>query len=144
MTDFSGGFSAKIRVQTAIGLTDRPNHDMSLAEISGTQRSSDARWNGGAISYWGITDLLDGQGTQTGYFTTDHGDAGRDFGTFEGKITTSGGQTTVEGAWKFTGGTGEFTGISGGGTFKTRLTSPTDVDCSWLGAYELAKAHALR
>jgi hypothetical protein len=115
---------------------------MSLAEVTGTQKSADARWNGGAISYWGLTDLLDGKGTQTGYFSTDHGHAGRDFGTFEGKVATSGGQVTVEGSWKFTGGTGEFTGLTGGGPFKTRLTSPSDVECSWQGAYELAKAYA--
>src|SRR5206468_566091 len=138
----SGGFAGKIRVQTSIGLTDQPNHAMSLGEVTGTQKSSDARWNGGAISYWGLTDVLDGKGTQTGYYTTDHGDADRDWGTFEGKVTTSGGQMAVEGSWKFTGGTGEFNGLAGGGTFKIKLTSPTDIDCSWQGTYELAKALA--
>jgi hypothetical protein len=144
MPDFSGGFAGKIKVQTSVGLTDQPNHDMSLGEVIGTQKSSDARWNGGAISYWGVTDLLEGKGTQTGYFTTDHGNAGRDFGTFEGKVTTSGGQFSVEGSWKFTGGTGEFKELAGGGTFKTKLTSPTDIDCSWQGTYQLARAHAMK
>ena len=142
MPDFSGSFTGQITMQTAIRLTDQPNHDMSLAEVSGTQKSSDARWNGGAIKYWGVTDLLDGKGTQTGYFTTEHGDKGRDFGTFEGKATTAGGQMVVEGSWKFTGGTGEFKGLSGGGTFKTKPTSPTDLECSWQGTYELAKGQA--
>ena len=139
MPDFPGSFAGLIKTQTAIRLTDQPNHDMSLAEVTGTQKTSDARWNGGAISYWGVTDLLDGKGTQTGYFTTDHGDKGRDFGTFEGKVTTAGGAMAVEGSWKFTNGTGEFKGLSGGGTFKTKLTSPIDVECLWQGTYELAK-----
>lgn len=52
MPDFSGSFAGQIKTQTAIRLTDQPNHDMSLAEVTGTQKSSDARWHGGAISYW--------------------------------------------------------------------------------------------
>ena len=142
MPNFSGSFTGQITTQTAIRLTDQPNHDLSVAEVHGTQKSSDARWNGGAITYWGVTDLQDGKGTQTGYFSTQHGDNGRDFGTFEGKVTTAGGQMVVEGSWKFTGGAGEFKGLSGGGTFKTKLTSPTDLECSWQGAYELAKGQA--
>jgi hypothetical protein len=85
---------------------------------------------------------LDGKGIQTGYFATEHGDKGRDFGTFEGKVTTAGGQMVVEGSWKFTGGAGEFKGLSGGGTFRTKLISPTDLECPWQGAYELAKGQA--
>jgi len=51
---------------------------------------------------------------------------------------------TVEGTWQFTGGSGKFKGLTGGGKFKTRMTSPRDVVCTWEGAYELAsaKAHA--
>ena len=33
-------------------------------------------------------------------------------------------------------------GITGGGTFKTKLTLPTDVECTWQGAYELAGVRA--
>lgn len=142
MPEMNGSFAGKIRVQTAIGLTDRPNHEMNLAEVSGAQKASDERWNGAVVNYWGITDMLDGKGTQTGYFTNDHGQQGRDFGTFEGKATAVGGQLTVEGSWKFTGGTGEYRGLSGNGTFKTKMTSPTDADCSWKGTYELARAQA--
>jgi hypothetical protein len=65
-----------------------------------------------------------------------------EWGTFEGKVSTAGGGMTVEGTWKFAGGDGEFRGISGGGTFKTVAKSETEVEATWDGAYELAKAQA--
>jgi hypothetical protein len=49
----------------------------------------------------------------------------------------------VEGKWQYTGGAGDFAGITGNGTFKTRLTSPTTVEGSWQGTYELAGAAAV-
>ncbi len=49
---------------------------------------------------------------------------------------------TVEGTWKIAGGDGEFRGVTGGGTFKTVAKSETDLEASWEGNYELAKAQA--
>jgi hypothetical protein len=106
---------------------DQPNHILSLAGISGTQKSSDEKWNNSTVTYWGITDTVDGKGTQRGYFVNDHGNAGRDFGAFEAKVASVGGQVTVEGTWQYTGGTGDFRELTGKGTFTTRLTSPTEV-----------------
>jgi hypothetical protein len=37
-------------------------------------------------------------------------------------------QITLEGTWRFSGGTGGLTGLSGAGTFKGRMTSPTGVE----------------
>jgi hypothetical protein len=31
-----------------------------------------------------------------------------------------------------------FAGVKGQGTYKTRLTSPTELQCTWQGRYELA------
>ena len=141
-TAVSGSFSGKVRVQTAISVSDQPDHNLSIAEVAGTQKSSDQKWNNSPITYWGTTDLVGGGGTQRGYFLNDHGDAGRDWGTYDGKVVTTGGQLTVEGTWRYTGGSGEFRGITGDGTFKTRLSSPTDVEASWQGSYELALVKA--
>jgi hypothetical protein len=47
---------------------------------------------------------------------------------------------TVEGTYKFTGGDGMYGGMSGGGKFKTTMKSETEIECSWDGTYELAKA----
>jgi hypothetical protein len=121
-------------------LTDQPNHELSIAEVSGTQKSADPLWNNANITYWGVTDLRDGQGSQRGYYNNVHADKGRDWGTFEGKVTTEGGAMTVEGTWKFAGGDGDYTGIIGGGKFKTVMKSETELEASWEGNYELAKA----
>ncbi len=142
MPALSGSFTGIVQVQSTVSPLDQPNHNLGLAEITGTQKSSDEKWNNSTVTYWGITDTVGGIGTQRGYFTNDHGKSGRDFGTFEGKVTTVGGQVTVEGSWQYTGGTGDFRQITGKGTFKTRLTSPTEVEATWQGAYELSGAKA--
>jgi hypothetical protein len=121
-------------------LTDQPNHEMSIAEVNGTQKSADPLWNNSIITYWGVTDLLDGKGAQRGYYNNVHADKGRDWGTFEAQVTTAGGGMTVEGTWKFTGGDGEYRGITGGGKFKTVMKSETELEATWDGNYELAKA----
>jgi hypothetical protein len=142
MPDISGSFSGTITKQSGMPLNDQPNHELAIAEVSGTQKSPDPLWNDSKITYWGITDLLDGNGTQTGYFNDVHPDGGRDYGTFEGKVTAIGGSMTVEGTFKFTGGDGAYTGITGGGNFKTVAKSETEVEATWTGAYELAKSQS--
>ena len=37
MTSMSGTFSGKITKQFALPLTDQPSHELSIAEVSGTQ-----------------------------------------------------------------------------------------------------------
>src|SRR6202158_1810582 len=138
MPSNSGTFSGKITKQTTMSIVDQSNHDMNIAEVAGTQKSADALWNDSKITYWGVTDLLDGKGSQRGYFNNIHPDGGRDFGTFEGKATAAGSGMTVEGTYKFTGGDGMYVGLSGGGKFKTTMKSETEIECSWDGTYELA------
>jgi len=142
MPSISGSFSGKITKQSGMPLTDQPNHELGIAEVSGTQSSPDPLWNDSSITYWGITDLLDGEGTQNGYFNNIHPDGGRDFGTFEGKVSAADGNITTVGTFTFTGGDGKYLGITGGGTFKTVAKSETDVEATWTGAYELAKAQS--
>ena len=140
MPSITGSFSGEITKQSALPLTDQPNHEMSIAEVNGTQKSPDPLWDNSKIAYWGVTDLLDGKGSQRGYFNNVHPDGGRDWGTFEGQVTAAGGAMTVEGTYKFDGGDGEYRGLTGGGKFKTVMKSETELECSWEGNYELAKA----
>ena len=140
MPAVSGSFSGSIHNQSVIALTDAPDHSLSVGEVRGTQSSSDPKWNNSSITYWGTTDMQGAQGVQRGYFLNDHGPAGRDRGTFEGKVSIAGSEFVVEGTWQYTGVDGEFAGITGNGTFKTRLTSPTTVEAKWQGAYTLAGA----
>src|SRR5215831_7299122 len=137
MTQFSGSFSGKSNSQAMIALKDTPGHEMSLIEINGPQKSSDPRWNGSTVSYWGISDLTAGNGTQTGYFMNTRANGDIDRGTFTARVTTADGATTMEGTWKHSGGTGAFSKITGNGTYKGRITSPSEVEVSWEGTYDL-------
>ena len=142
MTSITGSFSGKITKNSSMTLTDRPNHDLSIGEVSGVHASPDPLWNNSNITYWGVTDLLEGKGTQRGYYNNVHGDKGREWGTFEGQVSTAGGGMTVEGTWKIEGGDGDFRGASGKGTSKTVAKSETEVEATWAGSYELGKAQA--
>jgi hypothetical protein len=142
MPAISGNFSGTVRTQTSFSVPDQPGHELRVAETSGTQRSSDEKWNNATMTYWGVSDTLEGQGTQRGYFFTQHAGEDRDWGTFEGQVRASGSQIIVEGSWQFTGGSGSFKGLTGSGTFRTTLTPPASVEASWQGTYELAIAKA--
>ena len=142
MSAFSGSFTGKITSQSLFVLGDQPNHTLGLGELNGTQKSADQKWNNSAIRYWATTEITDNRGIQRGYFVNNHGTEGEDRGSFEGNVSIVGGQGIVEGTWKYTGGTGSFSGITGGGAFKTKLTSPTDVEATWQGHYDLATAKA--
>jgi hypothetical protein len=140
MTPFSGSFTGKAKLQANVSLSDANNHELSLMEVVGLQKSGDPKWNDARVTYWGLADLQAGNGSQRGYYVNDHADGDRDWGTFEGKITTSGGQVTLEGAWTGTGGTGKFNGLRSGGRYNGRMTSPAEVEMAWKGQYELAGA----
>ena len=140
MPSIKGSFSGGITKQSEISLTDQANHGMSLAEVSGTQKSPDPLWNDASITYWAVTDLVGAKGSQRGYFDNVHTDKGRDWGTFQGKVSTTNGATTVAGTWKYQGGDGKYRGIKGGGKFKVVMKSPTDLSCNWSGDYRLRKA----
>ena len=138
MPNITGSFSGRTTSQTTVSLQDTSNHDLCLMEVRGVQKSQDEKWNNAKIVSWGTADVIAGSGPQRGYFVNEHADGDRDFGTFEGRIQTSGQQATMEGNWKFTGGTGKYQGLTGGGPYKGRLTSPTDVENNWDGTYQLA------
>lgn len=140
MPSITGSFSGRITKHSAMSLADQSNHELSIGEVNGTQKSEDPLWNDAAITYWAITDLLDGQGSQRGYYNNVHGDKGHEWGTFEGKVT--GGGMTVEGTWKIAGGDGEFRGVTGSGNFRTAMKSETEIEATWDGNYELAKAQS--
>jgi len=142
MSSITGSFSGRITKHSAIPLSDQSNHELSIAEVTGTQKSEDPLWNNSAITYWGVTDLLNGEGTQRGYYNNVHPDGGRDFGTFEGKVTTAAGGMTVEGKFTIVAGDGQYRGITGNGTFKTISKSETEVEATWQANYELARARS--
>jgi len=122
-----------------MSIPDQVNHELNLAEVTGTQKRSDEKWNNAAVTYSGLLpNLSRAQGRQRGYFINDHGADGRDWGTFDGKVTTSDAEISIEGSWQFTGGDGKFKDLTGKGTFKNKITSPRAAETSWQGTYGLA------
>jgi hypothetical protein len=81
--------------------------------------------------------LIAGNGSQTGYYVNKHPNGDTDYGTFEARITTAGSAVTLEGTWTSTGGTGAFAKVTGNGTYKGVMISPTEVKTHWEGAYQL-------
>jgi hypothetical protein len=138
MIAVSGSFAGTIRAQSAISIPDEANHSISIAEVTGTQKSSDENWNNATCTYWAIAEISGSSGNQRGYYSNDHGGAGREYGSYEGKVSILNGQVIVEGTWESTRGTGKFQGLSANGTFRTRLISPMEIEVAWEGSYELA------
>jgi hypothetical protein len=139
MTKLSGSFKGKANWLTTIPQSDVSGHEVSIIEIRGKQSSQDAQWNNATVTYWGVGDLIAGNGEQRGCFVNQHADGDTDRGFFEGRVTTTGGKTTLEGTWTITGGTGKFTGATGNGKFRTQVISPTELECSWDGQYQTAE-----
>jgi hypothetical protein len=137
MVALSGSFDGEIVSQTTTVVTDEPGHVLNLAQVAGPQTSTDEKWNGADIVYWGAADLVDGNGSQHGYFVNTHPNGDRTIGTFGGQVTTAGEQITLSGEWQFTGGTGEFEGIEGGGGYNGRFTSLTAIKMEWDGEYKI-------
>lgn len=140
MAKITGTFSGRVGAQASVVPSDAANHSLGIVEVSGPQKTSDPLWNDAAITYWGTADLVDGSGPQRGYWINQRPGGESDWGTFEGKITTSAGQTTMAGTFKWTGGSGKFKGISGGGKYKGRFPSAIEVVNDWEGEYTIAKA----
>ena len=111
---------------------------MQIAEIHAIQKSPDPNWNNSQLIYHGVTDLVAGTGTQHGYYVNEHADGDRDCGAFEGKVTMAGDQAMIDGTFTFTSGTGKLKGIRGNGNFKGRQISPTEIEMTWNGTYEVA------
>jgi hypothetical protein len=142
MPSLSGSFSGLVRSQSAIVVPDQPGHMLILAETVATQKSPDPLWNDSSLFYASVTDVVNGAGTQRGYYVNTHTDEDADWGTFEGRVTTVNGVLTVEGTYQNTGGGGKVKGSTGNGTFTTRLTSPNEVEATHEGTYQLAAAAA--
>jgi hypothetical protein len=88
MTEISGSFSGSVTWQTTVGMPDHADHILNLAEVRGPQQSDDPLWASVTISYWATADLVGGSGTQSGYWVNEHSDGDKDWGTFQGRITT--------------------------------------------------------
>ena len=79
---------------------------------------------------WAYTqsDLIDGSGTQKGYFLDTHMDGSRDYGTFQGTIKSTSKpdgswEAIWEGTYQYVGGSGKYKDIKGSGKYKGKASS---------------------
>jgi hypothetical protein len=137
MTQISGTFDGQVIMQNAVAIPDHELHCLATAAVAGTHESDDGHWAGAQLTYWGMGDLLAGNGGQTGYFRNRHVNGDTTFGTFDGNVTTEGFVSKFIGKWQLVSGTGQYQGISGGGRFEAVSTGPVHVHMKWEGEYSL-------
>jgi hypothetical protein len=137
MTDITGTCSSKLQSQTAASVQGAADHQVGLMVMVGKHKSPDPRWDGSTMTYVGSSDTVGGNGQQTGYFYNMHPNGDVSHGTFEAKVSTTGTSMKVVGKWHLTGGAGTLAKVSGGGDFSAEMTSPTDSEMEWSGAYSL-------
>ena len=137
MPTITGRFSGAVTAQSAVAIPDHPLHALVIAAVCGQQTSDDANWDKAKLTYYGMGDLVNGAGLQSGYFHNDHINGDTTDGSFEARVSMNGYGSKVEGTWTLTSGTGKYSGITGGGTFQARSINPITVDMTWDGEYSL-------
>jgi hypothetical protein len=137
MSNITGNFKGMSTMQSMITLHDVPEHQLMLTAGKAVLKTNDSHLNGAKHHAWGTADLIKGHGQQHGYFRQHVSNGDSASGTYECKVTTVNGQLTMEGTWKYTRGSGQFEGITGNGTFKGKMISPTEDETSFEGNYQM-------
>ena len=135
MTAFSGSYSGRAQSQSILNVPDVAGHMLDLFLLPAVQKSTDPLWDGAPTVYCGTTDLIGGQGRQTGYFVNTRLNGDQDHGTFEGKVSQNSDKVIVDGTWKSTGGTGKFAQVAANGTFRTTVAASGEAEVVWEGNY---------
>jgi hypothetical protein len=93
--------------------------------------------NGAQVIIREIADLTQGNGAHQGYTTEIQG-ADTSVARYQGKVTTTIGPdgkptTSFAGTWSKLRGTGRYADVTGSGSYKGGLTSPTEYTVDWSG-----------
>jgi hypothetical protein len=83
------------------------------------------------VTYWGVSDLAAGNGSQWGHYVNEHTDRGLENGRFEGKVTTNERGSRTDGTRRATDGTGIYASVKAEGTFAVELISPRGVQVKY-------------
>lgn len=137
MPNFTGQLKGTSTAQTIVSCNDTPGHQLMLRAGTALRTCSDPLFNNTIQSSYSSADIINGNGSERGYFVNEHANGDREGGSWESKITTKNDKVSFEGTWKYTHGTGHFAGISGNGKFKGHMTSPSDSEVSFEGSYQL-------
>jgi hypothetical protein len=135
----SGVFSLKVGQQQSLPVATPADPVLLLTQSSGTNRSTGkaAYMDGAQVINREIADLRQGNGPHQGY-TTEILGADTTVTGWQGKVTTTLGPdqrpvTRFEGSWSKVKGTGQYEGVTGAGSYKGRMTSPTEYTVEWSG-----------
>jgi hypothetical protein len=135
----SGVFSMKVGQQQALPVASPADPVLLLTQSSGTNRSTGkaAYMQGAQVTNREIADLTQGNGPHRGYITEASG-ADTTVTSYQGKVSTTLGPdrkpiTRFEGTWSKLKGTGQYEGVTGSGSYKGRMTSPTEYTVEWSG-----------
>lgn len=136
--DYGGSFTGKITKQEALSITDNGQHVLVLQTSTGPHKSTgkNGYFDGGTVTVNDTVDLVNGNGTQHGYWTvTKDGETVTNMLT--GKVKTvmaADGKTpitTIEGTFDGLYGTNLYGTLHPVGTYTVKFTSPTEYVSSW-------------
>jgi len=136
--DYAGAYKGTITKQDALPISDEGQHIIALGTSTGINKSTGNKdyFNGGAIIVTDVIDIVNGNGTHTGYWTVT-----KDGETVTNKLT--GKMTTVmaaDGKTPLTTIVGTVDGVYGTnfhgtihpvGRYKVTFTSPTEYISEW-------------
>jgi hypothetical protein len=119
---------------------DHPQHEITLNTRLDMQESADPDFAGQAIIRE-VSDYAAGTGRHWGYREYTHPSGDKSFSAYEGMTKTvvkpdAFPDISFEGKWWYTSGTGTYKGITGGGTYKGKVTK-AGVMYDWEGEYEI-------
>jgi hypothetical protein len=135
----SGVFTMKVGQQQTLPVATTADPVLFLTQSSGTNRNTgkSAYMDGAEAISREIADLTQGSGRHQGYITEILG-ADTTVTRWQGEVTTTLGPdqkptTQFEGTWSKLKGTGQYDGVTGAGSYRGRMTSPSDYTVEWSG-----------
>jgi len=135
----SGVFSMKVGQEQTLPVASPAGPVLFLTQSSGTNRSTgkSAYMDGAEVINRQIADLTQVNGPHQGYITEIQG-ADTTVTRYQGKVVTTLGPdqqpiTRFEGTWSKLDGTGQYKGVTGAGSYKGGITSPTEYTVEWSG-----------
>lgn len=119
---------------TAANIANTDGYAVMLSETTCT--SSGGFIEGATVSNPEISNLHQGNGENSGYYTITNG-IDSTIAKWSGKVTTvikdGNPMTSSKGQWEYVGGTGKYKDIKGKGEFHTYFTSATEYTVDWKG-----------
>ena len=114
--------------KTVLPVGDVPNHEVVQEANSADMKYSNPEFK--TKDEWAFvhSDLIDGSGTQTGYYYDTHEDGSHTYGTFKGTIKTTSKadgswEAIWEGTYEYRGGSGKFKNLKGSGKYKGKAST---------------------